>query len=1650
MSENNKSYRIRTNVDGNSTGSTINVQLNQDFDILEILSLKISREQIYKLHTAKYGCIAGRVLANNSFGIPNAKISVFIEAEDNDLLDPVFSALYPYTQTSDTNLDNKRYNLLPDEAVSNCHQPVGSFPSKRMVLDDENVIEVFDKYYKYTTTTNNSGDYMIFGVPTGVQRIHVDVDLSDIGMLSQKPRDLYYKGYTKTLFENASMFKNDTNLDNLAQIISKNESVDVSPFWGEEGEGDSIAITRRDIKIDYKFEPTCIFIGSLITDSQSNGFSKKCIPTERMGKMDTLTTGEGTIEMIRKKTDGSVEEFHIQGNQLIDGNGTWCYQIPMNLDYMGTDEYGNMVPTDNPELGIPTRTRVRFRVSLNDFESDYMNNHLTKLLVPNNPHSKDELDYVFGTNTMDTEDGSGSFRDMFWNDVYTVKSFIPRIQKGKYNRNRRFSGIKQVNVDGGRNPIPYNNIRINLSFQFTIQCAVLKILIKVVSLFNRAMIFISGLRYNCAGLFNIDMDEKMGRAACSMVGDGMCPDLEDWYFAPGCSTDKFLKRTLNILQNGDDDFQLGKDEYSIDSTNSDKTNTNICLTNNINYLMQCVEINLAKEYEVIQFDFYNDWINGMLYIPRWFANIKKKRSFFFGLWTRQARYQACSEDSFSHTRKYTQQCALSYGLENGYYTKVTTSNGCAKKNNKQKCHKGYGRKYAKVFGSNGGGVHTEQTLKGQNVYYFKPCEWNSAGKKVNFFATDIVLLGNLNECNQEGIPQAFKSLSSSTFRMPTNLAATNMDSEGYMYGQGTNGTVCTGSKNYGDVGLEQKKSTFENYDRWSTNETDYHTKRSELDDATEYAITEASGIDWGYVGPNQTRNGDVKANELSALFFPGGHFLGISCTESNTQVNIKSCVNLSRVCEAGVTFSQRKSLPYYVKGDGDDEGDEGEIRYAHLVPTGLIDADSISDENFRAIFATLNLNRLKTRYNTTLQKREYDFTYCHPVQFLGDLASKLNDKSYNNHGGKGFPDDENWEEDGIEEGKTTTAFMRGYEVPDTDYYRYRFGIVDSKDANGDFKGTTSKELKKHYLIEDGSTVSLPVYENSYYFYFGLKDGATAFDRFMTEYYAECPDIVNYNPALIVTATDRDYCIEHGGTLTVDMSSMTAPFTVALTDSYENIYYLHPGDAYTDIIASTDSKTGSEEIITEYTQMTISGLTDGTYILSVIDDKKTTLSYTATINVTTPEPVRNINYSLLCDFIKEVDFDYYQHKMRGDFDSNSGVYSLSIPDDKRITSVLVCNDEYYYYYKGGGSKDDEKFGSVIRGKAKIENFYDLSGNTLNPTDYKYAWKGNDTYGVYVIYTCTDENKKLMLATTFEISMPGDPDYYIGSAEDLRGKVLSKAGIDTTEASWYTKDVNGQALDNLSEVQMWTLKKGLLATGSVYAHDTEEIIAGLVNQASVTSTMTIYGEGEIDDGEVVEVNAMPCSESDNAANGYDLSIGNFVVPTQGVPEDIASYGIVNGINKPDYNMIFDGMEISNGSTTVSGSTSDGGSGESGDGGSTSGSTSGGTIIGVKKYTVSYNLTNCREDTYSKSYNAGSTVESVTFHPKGGYKIASVTRTCNGKQNYLLVGEGDVYSTPSIASISADYTYDIVCMKSISRVEPLISGTTEIEDEIILRQD
>jgi hypothetical protein len=176
-----KSYRFRT-IPG--TDRDVRIKIDQDFDFLEILSLKLRQEDLYSRFCADYGVVAGRVIANGGYGVPNVNISIFVHLSSVDESDPIISTLYPYKTPQDKNEDGFRYNLLPYVQEYRGHTPTGTFPSRHDILTRKEVLEVYEKYYKYTVKTNESGDFMIIGVPLGSQTVMMDLDLSNIGCFS--------------------------------------------------------------------------------------------------------------------------------------------------------------------------------------------------------------------------------------------------------------------------------------------------------------------------------------------------------------------------------------------------------------------------------------------------------------------------------------------------------------------------------------------------------------------------------------------------------------------------------------------------------------------------------------------------------------------------------------------------------------------------------------------------------------------------------------------------------------------------------------------------------------------------------------------------------------------------------------------------------------------------------------------------------------------------------------------------------------------------------------------------------------------------------------------------------------------------------------------------------------------------------------------------------------------------------------------------------------------------------------------------------------------------------------------------------------------------------------------------------------------------
>ena len=476
-----QSYRIRTELGINKS---INVQLDQDFEFLEILSLTLQQEDIYTKSCAEYGVVVGRVTANNGFGVPNARVSIFIPITNVDQSNPIISSIYPYKSPNDKNEDGYRYNLLPYEQSYSTHAATGTLPTRLDVLTGSTAVEIYDKYYKFTAKTNDSGDYMIMGVPQGDHTLVMDVDLSDIGEFSLTPQDLIRMGLATEAQVAGNRFKTSTDLNSLPQIINIVKSVEVSPLWGDP-ELCTIAINRVDFDLrddaNVDIQPTATFMGSIYSTSDDFRVKRNSKPKDNMGNLCSLTTGPGQIIAIRQTiaqdSEGNpvLEKYQLeQAGNIIDGSGVWLTELPMNLDYYITNEFGEKIISNDPTIGIPTKAKYRFKVKWQQPPTLTEQVRRPYYLVPNvkeygwtstnsdpntsTPNAQLKSSYYFGldwsgytngftTTTQKTNrlneiiDCEDTFYQFQFNRVYTVSGLITEFKNGGRGR---FIGIGNV------------------------------------------------------------------------------------------------------------------------------------------------------------------------------------------------------------------------------------------------------------------------------------------------------------------------------------------------------------------------------------------------------------------------------------------------------------------------------------------------------------------------------------------------------------------------------------------------------------------------------------------------------------------------------------------------------------------------------------------------------------------------------------------------------------------------------------------------------------------------------------------------------------------------------------------------------------------------------------------------------------------------------------------------------------------------------------------------------------------------------------------------------------------------------------------------------------------------------------------------------
>lgn len=504
-----KSYRIRTTP---GEDKNINVQIDQDFETLEILSLKIRQQDVYTRMCSDYGVLAGRVFANKGYGIPNAKVSIFVPVTEEDAENPVINAIYPFKNLEQTNEDGYKFNLLPYTPQYLGHTPTGTFPTRLDTLINQTVVELYDKYYKFTVTTNDSGDFLIFGVPVGDQTIVLNLDLSDMGPFSLTPQDLIRMGLaTEGDFDGVN-FKSSTNFNELPQILVINKTVEVVPFWGEE-DTCQIGITRTDFDItgekNIDIEPTSVFMGSLMSSNEKTAVKTYNVAKKQTGDLCKLITGPGEIialtQTIFRDDDGLpiIERASLpNGGKLIDGSGSWMFELPMNSEYVTTNEFGEQIISDDPNVGIPTKGKFRFKIKWQQSRSlseDYKRGYY---LVPNirekgwqagvDPSdfrgsqvwrdfqtsyafSLSWSSYTTGALSMlnpeiaDIVDCEDTFYEFEYNKVYTVSQFIDNIKLASHRE--KFIGIKTIEdstCEDVTNRYPVNDAVLHTPFTWII------------------------------------------------------------------------------------------------------------------------------------------------------------------------------------------------------------------------------------------------------------------------------------------------------------------------------------------------------------------------------------------------------------------------------------------------------------------------------------------------------------------------------------------------------------------------------------------------------------------------------------------------------------------------------------------------------------------------------------------------------------------------------------------------------------------------------------------------------------------------------------------------------------------------------------------------------------------------------------------------------------------------------------------------------------------------------------------------------------------------------------------------------------------------------------------------------------------------------
>ena len=443
---------------------------------------------------------------------------------------------------------------------------------------------------------------------------------------------------------------------------------------------------------------------------------------------------------------------------------------------------------------------------------------------------------------------------------------------------------------------------------------------------------------------------------------------------------------------------------------------------------------------------------------------------------------------------------------------------------------------------------------------------------------------------------------------------------------------------------------------------------------------------------------------------------------------------------------------------------------------------------------------------------------------------------------------------------------------------------------------------------------MPVYENSYYFYFGLKDGDTAFDRFLTNYFSPCDDDESIYPVIEVNtvncigyySVNKGFVLKQRGTANVEVHNLMAPYTVTITTDIDCRASMKVSDDSGDLSFSKVLNDGiwSYEFTTEYNEFKIEGVPAGTYGISLHNTSESIEKVTFNITEEEMDEIKNIDV-IPYDYSKEVD-NYV-------IDKDNGGYFNVIQNNEILPVVISDINNCCLYYSGSKYETIDPIVSdgALTGLRYPDKDISLDGafnglsyigDTLQlekkDSDY-YVWCGNNNYTVSVVKRTKDSVEVFKLGE-FSISMPSGFDYYIGhpliTGKRLEPFIFTTNGnvVNVTE-DWLPNVLNSKGVFTSTE-------KEILKTQLTYqkGKDKQSITVGCIN-GTLPYTIETYGNGEkgtmFEGRGFFELHQFD-SEANTISNGFSLDIESFIMETQGAPKVL----IDAPEGQPKYELLF----------------------------------------------------------------------------------------------------------------------------------------------------